>query len=201
LQPPAYDPALMTTAPLTIVLLGPPGSGKGTQAARLREDLGYTPLSTGDLLREARSKGTDLGRQAAAFMDRGEPVPDELIVALGRHALEDAPGRPILLDGFPRTVAQARALDPALAQYDRVLGTVVLIDVPDDVVAERISHRGQGRADDRPETVHERLRVYHEATEPLVAHYDERGLLRRVDGTGDPDSVYAAVRAALLTPS
>jgi adenylate kinase len=177
----------------TITLLGPPGSGKGTQAARLRDDLGFAPLATGELLRAARAQGTELGRRAAEYMDRGDLVPDELIVALVREAMGREDGS-VLLDGFPRTCAQADALAEVLAGHGRELTGAVLIDVPDDVVVERISSRGQGRSDDNPETVRERLRVYHEATEPLVDYYGRRGLLRRVDGTGDPDAVYERVR-------
>jgi adenylate kinase len=185
----------VTHAP-TIVLLGPPGSGKGTQAARLRDE-GYAILSTGDLLREARAAGTELGSRASRYMDRGELVPDELIVAMLDEQLGELHGEPVVLDGFPRTVAQADELAGALDGHDRDLSSVVLIEVPDDVVADRISHRAQGRDDDRPETVRERLRVYHGETEPLIAYYDERGLLRRVDGAGEPDDVAVALRAAI----
>jgi adenylate kinase len=178
----------------TIALLGPPGSGKGTQAGRLQDEFGYTQLSTGDLLREAREEGTELGRRAAEYMDSGELVPDELIVAMVRDAIADADDEPVLFDGFPRTVAQAGALADVLAEHGRDLDAAVLIDVPDDVVVDRISSRGQGRSDDNPETVRERLRVYHQETEPLVAYYDQRGLLRRVDGAGEPDAVYRQVR-------
>jgi adenylate kinase len=181
----------------TIVLLGPPGSGKGTQAERLRERRGFVSLATGDLLREARLEGTGLGRRASQYMDRGDLVPDELIVAMMRDAIARLDGMPILLDGFPRTVAQADALADLLAARERELTAVVLVDVPDDVVVERISGRRQGREDDRPETVRERLRVYHRETAPLVAYYTERGLLRRVDGAGDADAVEVAVRAAI----
>jgi adenylate kinase len=180
----------------TIVLLGPPGSGKGTQGERLRAD-GFVSLATGDLLRAARAAGTELGRRASEYMDRGDLVPDELIVAALEQALGELDGKPVALDGFPRTVAQADALAGALAAHDRELTDVVLIDVPDDVVAERISGRAQGRKDDDPETVRERLRVYHGETEPLVQYYDARGLLRRVDGAGDVDAVSAGIRAAL----
>ena len=180
-----------------IALLGPPGSGKGTQAARLQDQLGFVPLATGDLLREARAAGTDLGRRASEYMDRGELVPDELVVALVRDAIGGLDGRPILLDGFPRTVAQADALASGLQAHGRALTAAVHIDLPDDLVVERISGRHEGREDDRPETVRERLRVYHRETQPLVGYYDERGLLRRVDGARDPDTVAAGVRAAI----
>jgi adenylate kinase len=181
----------------TIALLGPPGSGKGTQAERLHDRLGFATLSTGDLLREARATGSELGRRAAEYMDRGDLVPDEVTVAMMRDAIAQLDGRPILLDGFPRTVAQADALADALRARGRDLTAAVHVDVPDDVVVDRISGRHQGRADDRPETVRERLRVYHRDTEPLVAYYDERGLLRRVDGAQDADAVETEIRAAI----
>jgi adenylate kinase len=173
-----------------IVLLGPPGSGKGTQAERLD---GYTRLVSGELLRAARRDDPEL----AASMDRGDLVPDERIVAMMREAIEDAGDRPVVLDGFPRTVAQGEALDRELEDVGRELTAVVLIDVPDDVVVERIAHRGEGRSDDTPEVAKQRLVVYHRDTEPLVDFYEARGLLRRVDGTGDPDAVAEGVRRAL----
>ena len=178
----------------TIVLLGPPGSGKGTQAEHLRED-GWLTLSTGDLLREARLQGTELGGTAAEYMDRGDLVPDDLISALISDELEGRDDASIVLDGFPRTVAQADALGGALESHGRELTSVVLIDVPDAVVAERIS--GRGRADDAPETVRERLHVYHDETEPLIEYYEQRALLRRVDGKGDPGDVEQRLRGAL----
>jgi adenylate kinase len=181
----------------TIVLLGPPGSGKGTQAARLCDDLGLVPLVTGDLLRSARANGTDLGRHASQYMDRGELVPDELIVGMITEAIADSHGEPIVLDGFPRNVAQANALARALESHGRGLAAVVLIDVPDEVAAVRISGRDEGREDDRPETVRDRLRVYHEETEPLIAYYDARGLLLRVDGARTPDAVNQGIRQVL----
>ena len=181
----------------TITLLGPPGSGKGTQAERLGEERGFVALATGDLLREARAAGTDLGRQASEYMDRGDLVPDDLIVAMIRDELESLDDKPVLLDGFPRTVAQADALAGTLEEHGRRLDAVILIDVPDDVVVERISGRVQDRDDDSPETVKERLRVYHSETEPLVEYYTDRGLLQRVDGEGDADAVHAKIRAAL----
>jgi adenylate kinase len=180
----------------TIALLGPPGSGKGTQAERL-VGRGIAALATGDLLREARAADTELGRRAAEYMDRGELVPDDVIVAVIEDALDELGDRPVLLDGFPRNVAQAEALERALAARGRELTGAVLIDVPDDVVAERISGRRQGRADDDPETVRERLRVYHRETEPLIDYYEDRGLLRRVDGAGEPADVHDALLRGL----
>ena len=177
-----------------IVLLGPPGSGKGPQARRLE---GFTVLATGDLLRAAREEGTELGREASAYMDRGELVPDDVIVGVVREALADLHDEPVLFDGFPRTHAQAEALDEVLRDHGRALTAAVMIDVPDDVVVDRILSRGEGRADDNPETVRERLRVYHGETEPLVAYYEQRGLLRPADGTQEPDAVARDVRAAI----
>jgi adenylate kinase len=181
----------------TITLLGPPGSGKGTQAERLGDGRGFVALATGDLLREARAAGTDLGRRASEYMDRGDLVPDDLIVAMIRDELESLDEKPVLLDGFPRTVAQADALAGALEERGRELEAAILIDVPDDVVVERISGRHQHRVDDSPDTVRERLRVYHRETEPLVEYYGDRGLLLRVDGEGDADAVNERIRAAL----
>jgi adenylate kinase len=181
---------MMRNVASTIALLGPPGSGKGTQAERLRDELGYTWLSTGALLREARAEGTELGKRAGEYMDRGELVPDDVITEVVEQALDDVGDGPILLDGFPRSVAQAEALG-------RTLDRAILIAVPDHVVVERIAGRAQGRADDNPETVRERLRVYHEETEPLVEHYERQGKLRRIDGAQSPDAVHDDVRAAL----
>ena len=130
-------------------------------------------------------------------MDRGDLVPDEVIDEVLRDAIAGLAGRPILLDGYPRTVAQADALADALEARGRTVGAAILIAVPDEVVAERIGSRDDDREDDRPETVLERLRVYHRETEPLIAYYDERGLLRRVDGARDADAVAASVRSAL----
>jgi adenylate kinase len=180
---------------LNLILLGPPGSGKGTQGEKLQEDFALPYYATGDILRAAVKEGTDLGKQAKEFMDRGDLVPDDLIVALIGDELEGRDDESIVLDGFPRTVAQADALAGALEPHGRELSSVVLIDVPDDVVAERIS--GRGRADDDPETVRERLHVYHDETEPLIEYYEQRDLLRRVDGTGEPDDIAKRLRGAL----
>ena len=179
----------------TLILLGPPGSGKGTQAELLGDGLGFEVLSTGALLRAAREAGTETGRRAAAYMDRGDLVPDGLVAAVVEHAIAELAGRRVILDGFPRTVEQARSLDHA--RGERRVDAVVLIDVPDDEVVRRIVNRRQGRSDDTAETARARLDVYHRETEPLADHYDERGLLRRVDGAGAPDSVAAEIRAAI----
>jgi adenylate kinase len=181
----------------TVILLGPPGSGKGTQAERLRDRSGFTIVATGDLLRAWRASGSELGRRAAAFMDHGALVPDDLIIAMVAEALAELDTDPVVLDGVPRTVPQAVELEALTRTHARELTAVVLIDVPDDEVVRRIAGRHQGRTDDAPETARERLRVYHRETEPLVRHYEARGLLRRVDGAQDEDSVEDGVRAAL----
>jgi adenylate kinase len=177
-----------------IVLMGPPGSGKGTQASRLHE---FGALATGELLRAARAGGTGLGERAAAYMDRGELVPDEVIIGVVHEAIGELDGAPALFDGFPRNVAQAGALDDALRAHGRELTAAVIIEVPDDEVVRRIVHRHQGRADDNEQTARERLRVYHRETEPLVELYERRGLLRRIDGAQDPDAVERDIRAVL----
>jgi adenylate kinase len=207
---------------VNLVLLGPPGSGKGTQAAPLCEALGLPYVATGELLRAHRERGTDLGREAARYMTEGHLVPDELVIAMILERLEDD-GHGFLLDGFPRTLGQAQALGEAVP-----VTAALLVDAADDAIVERIAGRRQcaqghiyhvdfdpparegvcdhdgeplfRRDDDAPETVRERLRVYHELTEPAVRYYEQHGLLHRVDGMHAPADVQrellAAVRSA-----
>jgi adenylate kinase len=212
---------------LNLILLGPPGAGKGTQAARLREDFDLAYIATGDLLREHKEQGTDLGRQAKAFMDEGKLVPDELVIAMILKKVEEVGDDGFLLDGFPRTVEQADAISEALEARGRGLTAVLLIDAADEVVIQRLSGRRQcknghlyhvdfdppknpgfcdqcgkplyQRDDDRPETIEKRLATYHEKTEPLIGYYEERGLLRRFDGTREPVEVHDHIRATLAT--
>jgi adenylate kinase len=214
---------------LNLVLLGPPGSGKGTQGERLRDDLQLPYYATGDILRAAVREETELGRTAKEYMDRGDLVPDEVIVGVIAERIdseEAADG--FILDGFPRTVPQAEALDGKLAELGRSVSAVLLIDVSDDEVVRRLGGRRtcvenghvfhielnppkqEGvcdldgselivRDDDEPEVIRKRLDTYHAKTEPLVDHYDRQSLLRRIDGTASPDEVAEEVRRTLAT--
>ena len=214
---------------LNLILLGPPGAGKGTQAERLREDFDVAYIATGDILRKAVAEETELGKKAKEYMNNGDLVPDEVIIGVileevGSDAAQDG----FLLDGFPRTVDQATALDEALARLDRKLTAVLLIEAPDDEVVRRLSGRricaksehvynihtdppkhdevcdqdGSRliqREDDREETVRKRLGVYHRQTSPLVKFYEERDLLKRFDGTRSPTEVHDHIRATIAT--
>ncbi|HEV8051729.1 MAG TPA: adenylate kinase [Parachlamydiaceae bacterium] len=205
-----------------VILLGPPGSGKGTQAMRLTKELGIPHISTGDLFRENISKDTELGKRAKTFMNAGKLVPDEVVLDM----LFDRVSRPdcakgYLLDGFPRTIPQAAALDKHLAANTDLI--VLDLEVPDEVIVKRAEGRltckscgsvynryftpptKEGvcdkcggdlmqRPDDKAEVVQERLRVYHEQTQPLVEYYAKKGVLKRIDGTQSPDAVYEALR-------
>jgi adenylate kinase len=222
------DPATAHVSELNLILLGPPGAGKGTQADKLTEDFGLPYYATGNILREAVANGTELGKQAREFMDRGELVPDEVIIGVILEALQTAEAaNGFLLDGFPRTVPQADALGEALAKVGRGISAVLLVDVPDDEVVKRLSGRrvsktgkvyhveldppkAEGRCDvdgseliqredDKPETIRKRLAVYHDQTEPLVDYYEERDLLRRFDGTRTPTEVHDHIRATVAT--
>jgi adenylate kinase len=214
---------------LDLILLGPPGAGKGTQAALLTEDFGLPHIATGDILRAAREEGTELGLLAKSYMEKGELVPDSVVIGLILERLDEDDARDgFLLDGFPRTTDQADALTEQLTAHERRLTAALLIEAPDDVVIKRISGRRicrkeghvyrvdfdppkhadrcdidgselEQRDDDKEETVANRLRVYHAQTEPLIAYYEELGLLRRFDGTRSPNQVHERIRATLAT--
>ena len=214
---------------LNLIMLGPPGAGKGTQAERLVEDFELPYYATGDILRAAVRDGSELGREAKEHMDRGDLVPDELITKVIVERLdtpEAADG--FVLDGFPRTRGQAQSLDEQIDRLGRRLTAALLIEVDDDEVVRRLSGRRvcaanghlyhvdhdppksegvcdedgsalEQRDDDRPETVKHRLEVYHEQTQPLVEFYDERGMLRRFDGSRKPGEVHDHIKATLAT--
>jgi adenylate kinase len=173
---------------MRVIFLGPPGSGKGTQAKLLGQRLKIPAISTGDMLREAVRAGTPVGRRARAIMEAGELVPDDVVVDLVSERIQapDARGG-FLLDGFPRTIEQANALDRLLEGNGVVLDGVINLLVPENTLIERMLGRAaaEGRTDDRPETVAERLKVYGEKTAPLVEHYRARGILSDVDGSGE----------------
>jgi adenylate kinase len=214
---------------LDLILFGPPGAGKGTQADRLQSDFQVPFISTGEMLRSNVKEGTDLGKEAKKFMDAGDLVPDELIVAMVAERLqEDDAQDGFILDGFPRNIEQAKALDKQLSELGRRVTAALLIDVADDEVVRRLSGRrvcvkaGHNyhvefdppkhedkcdqdgsrlvqRDDDKPEVIKNRLKVYHENTEPLIDYYDEHGLMRRIDGTRPPAEVHDHIRAVIAT--
>jgi adenylate kinase len=185
---------------MRIVFLGPPGCGKGTQAKLLARRLGVPAISTGDMLREAVRQGTPLGLRAKAIMEAGELVPDDVVIGLIREriAAPDARGG-FLLDGFPRTIEQARELERLLEGNGAALDVVINLLVPEKILIERMLGRAseEGRSDDRPETVVERLRVYREKTAPLVDHYRAGGLLADVEGSGDISQVAERIDQAI----
>jgi adenylate kinase len=191
---------------MRIVLFGPPGSGKGTQAAVLREHLGVPHISTGDLLRAAVRAGSPLGAQVKSVMDAGQLVSDDLMLDLleDRFAQADAAGG-FILDGYPRNLVQANALDALLARIDQPLDGALLLQVPHQLIVDRLAGRAaaEGRKDDDPATVRARLEVYEQQTAPVAEFYRQRGQLTLLDGTGSVDDVQARLRGALqaLVPS
>jgi adenylate kinase len=189
---------------MRVIFLGPPGSGKGTQAKLLGQRLHVPAISTGDMLREAVRLGTPLGRRARAIMESGELVPDDVVIGLIREriAAPDA-ANGFLLDGFPRTIEQADALDRMLEGNGATLDGVINLLVPEKTLIERVLGRAtqEGRTDDRAETVAGRLKVYGEKTAPLVDHYRARGILSDVDGSGDVSQISGRIDRALASPA
>lgn len=218
----AADPFPQTANLMRMILVGPPGAGKGTQAARLVDSYAIPHISTGDMLRAAVKEGTELGKQADKFMKEGALVPDEVVIGMvvERIAKPDAE-KGFMLDGFPRTAPQAEALDKALEAADVALDAVVLIEVPDALIVERITGRRSDpetgtiyhlkfnpppadvadrlvqRGDDTEEACVKRLEKYHSETAPIVPFYEQKGLLKRVDGVGTPDEVTARLKTVL----
>ncbi len=212
---------------MNLVLLGPPGAGKGTQAKKLFEEFGIPQISTGDILRDAVRRGTELGKKAAPLMSAGKLVPDDVMVGIVLDRLRQPDvSRGFVLDGFPRTIPQAEALDSALRQAGKKLDAVISLQVPEETVVERISGRRScardgsvyhvyqnpperagicdkchgdliQREDDKPEKVRERLAVYAAQSAPLEAYYAKQGLLRRINGVGPPEGIYAEIKTAL----
>lgn len=200
---------------MRLIIFGPPGAGKGTQARLMEARLGLTQISTGDLFRTAMSEETPLGKKAKAYVDVGELVPDELVRALAEDAIADEGYDDFVLDGYPRTPQQAEWLTEFLEENGTPLDAVVSLQVPDEVIVRRLSRRrvhaetGETyhldhdpppddvdpdliiqRSDDKPETIRKRLKVYRDETQPLASYYEKRGKLVRVDGVGDIVDVY-----------
>lgn len=190
---------------MNIILLGPPGAGKGTQAQILVEQRGMVQLSTGDMLREARTSGTEMGNKVAAIMDAGELVTDEIVIGLIAEKLDQGGGNGFIFDGFPRTLNQADALGELLASKGQSLHAAIAMEVNDDVLVGRILNRaaeavaagGTARADDNEESLKTRLMEYYKKTSPLIGYYHAKGNLRWVPGLGTIDEVSAAIAAVL----
>jgi len=183
-----------------LLLLGPPGAGKGTQAQRLVERLGIPQISTGEMLRAAVAADSEIGRQAKAVMARGDLVPDEIVIGVAEQRLgQDDARRGFVLDGFPRTLAQAHALDALLERLGTPLERCIALWVDEEEIVRRLLKRAriEDRSDDNESAIRHRLAVYHEQTEPLVAHYEAQGLVRRVSGSGGVEEVAKRVEEAL----
>jgi adenylate kinase len=185
---------------LDIVVLGPPGAGKGTQAKLIETDRGIPQIATGDMLRAAIAVGSELGLRVKAIVDRGDLVPDELMIDLIREELSaDVAADGFVLDGFPRTLAQAEALDAMLAELGRRLALALEFRVPEEVAVERLVGRArkEGRTDDAPEVIRHRLEVFRRQTEPVLEHYRAQGILVAVHAERSVDQVQAEVQEAL----
>ena len=212
---------------IQIILLGPPGCGKGTQAQKLINEFGFVQLSTGDMLRAAISQGTEIGVEAKSIIDKGELVSDEIVIGIVRERIFSKEcERGYMLDGFPRTLAQAEKLNQILSDHNQKIDVVIRLCVPEDMLVRRIAgrrfHIKSGRSyniefnppkiegkdditgenlvqreDDKEEIVESRLKTYYELTEPLVGYYKKEGLLKEIDGTGSPENIYTEIKQTL----
>ena len=188
-----------------VIFLGPPGAGKGTQAQRLAAEQHLVKISTGDILRDHVVRGTELGQQIKPMLDAGKLVPDDILIALIRDRLAGMEGVRVIFDGFPRTRAQAEELDVLLEELGAPVNHVPLLEVPDELLIDRIVTRGKkatedggtGRSDDTEEVARHRQEVYREQTQPLIDYYSARGHLKHVDGVGSMDEVYGRIQDAM----
>ena len=187
---------------MIVILFGPPGAGKGTQAERLVEKYNLKQLSTGDMLREAIKNGSELGRRAKSIMDRGELVSDEIILSMIREKLENAERKGFIFDGFPRNLKQAKALDEMLHQLKLNLDIAIEIVVKDDVLISRIENRAREsknvRSDDNEQVLINRLKVYHQSTEMIIPYYLEKSKLLKIDGMKSIEEVSSDIESHLL---
>ncbi|MBR1803430.1 MAG: adenylate kinase [Muribaculaceae bacterium] len=187
---------------LNIVIFGAPGSGKGTQSDNLIKTYGLFHISTGDVLRDNIKRGTELGATAKAYIDKGQLIPDDLMIGILADVLDsnkEAAASGVIFDGFPRTIAQAEALETMLQERGTSVSAVIGLEVPEQELIDRIILRGQqtGRSDDNMETVKNRLAVYHNQTSPLQAFYKEKGLYHAIKGTGKIEEIFADIRRAI----
>ncbi|MGI9535232.1 MAG: adenylate kinase [Thermodesulfobacteriota bacterium] len=186
---------------MQIIIFGPPGAGKGTQANFITERYNVPHISTGDLLREAVKNETETGLHAKSFMDKGELVPDTVVIEIIKQKLANLENNKFMLDGFPRTVAQAEALDNMLEEINLKLDAVIFLDVDDEEVVSRILKRQEieGRQDDSEDVVRNRLNVYKEQTSPLSNYYESKGILQKIVGKGDIEDISNKINKVLLT--